>query len=110
MARSMVAVRRRSAAEMRELLEQWAASGMSLAQFAQRHGVREKTLAWWRWELRRRAAAMASVEFVEVTPGPSAPATPEGFEIRLPRGVVVAVPVAFDEDALTRLLGVLARC
>lgn len=110
MARPKVQGRRRSAAEMRELLEQWARSGVSLAVFAAQHGVQAKTLGWWRWELRRRDRAAAAVEFVEVTPPPRMPVFDEGFEVRLPTGVAVGVPVHFDADALGRLLGVLARC
>ena len=58
---------------------------------------------WWRRELRRLAGQNKPVQLVEISRGEAS----SGFELRLPRGVIVRVPAGFDEMALRRLLGVL---
>jgi transposase len=45
--------RRRSAAEWAELVKAWKRSGKSASEFASKHQLEAKTLAWWRWHLGR---------------------------------------------------------
>jgi hypothetical protein len=47
---------RRSQREWQELVAAWQKSGESAEAFAAREGVQERTLVWWRSELRRRGA------------------------------------------------------
>ena len=47
---------RRSQREWQEMMVAWQKSGESAELFAARHGVRERTLVWWRSELKRRGA------------------------------------------------------
>lgn len=48
--------KRRNQRQWQELMVSWDKSGESAEVFAARHGVRAKTLVWWRSELRRRGA------------------------------------------------------
>lgn len=92
-----------------ERVANWKASGLTAAQFAQRHNVGEASLRWWRWKLgttsKKAEQAVTSLTFVEV---PS-PVRRAGLELVLDDRVVVRVPPDFDEPALTRLLDVLER-
>lgn len=47
---------RRSQREWQDLMAAWQKSGESSEAFAARHGLRERTLVWWRSELKRRGA------------------------------------------------------
>ena len=97
-------------------IDSWQRSGLSAKDFAARHGLRAKTLTWWRWKLgrgrkssaltvRKSAAPLGPLTFVEMT----SPASREPFELVLARDVRVRVPVNFEERALVRLLDVLER-
>ncbi len=98
-------------------IESWQRSGLSAAEFAARHGLRERTLTWWRWRLGRSAKSSAltvrkvptttvgPLTFVEMTSTSSR----EPFEIVLASEVRIRVPISFDERALARLLDVLER-
>ena len=89
-----------------ERVAQWKASGLTAAQFAQRHNVGEASLRWWRWKLGTVSKkAVTAMTFVEM---PS-PVRCAGLELVLDDRVVVRVPPDFDEPALTRLLDVLER-
>jgi hypothetical protein len=52
---------RRSQREWQDLMVAWQKSGESSEAFAARHGVRERTLVWWRSELKRRGAGRGAV-------------------------------------------------
>ena len=98
-------------------IESWQRSGLSATEFAARHGLRERTLTWWRWRLGRGAkssaltvrkgatAAVGPLTFVEMTSA----ASREPFEVVLTSDVRVRVPASFDERVLVRLLDVLER-
>jgi transposase-like protein len=89
-------MRRRSDAEKRELLGEWAASGLSKVAFAKKHQVSPNSLSRWRMALTRPA-------FVEVKAAASGPA----FVLRLRDGVQLEVPAGFDAAALRRLVDAL---
>lgn len=124
MAASQTSARRRSAQEWQSLLSKLATSGEDLTRFCRRQGIHPPTLRWWRWRLRgasRRlapalrpaqtsaAAEPIRVEFTElrVPETASRSVTAEGFELRWPDGLTLAIPAQFDEVALRRLLIVL---
>jgi transposase len=79
-------------------------SGKPVATFAAEHGLDAQRLYAWR----RRLGGAEPTTFQELIVRPS-PAASLGdpFEIVLPSGVVVRVPISFDAVALERLLTVL---
>ena len=91
-----------------DIVEQHACSGLTLRQFADRHGVNRSTLAWWRWRLgeaKRRERPSAS--FVELV----RPESPRLAPVRLRldgRPWVVEVSEDTDLELLTRVLDRLA--
>jgi hypothetical protein len=95
---------------MQRLLGRWERSGLPLAEFARRAGMRPGTLTWWRHTLRageRRAGEGRFLELPVRRPLAAAPrpgAAP--FEVVLGGDTVVRVPAAFDAEALDRLLAV----
>ena len=94
---------KRSRAAWTKLVREWRESGLTAGAFAMRRQIRPKTLLWWGAKLRREAAAVVRpIEFIEVA-APLVGAS-ERFEVHLPNGRWVAVPTAFDEAALARLL------
>jgi transposase-like protein len=98
----------RSREQWRELVAQWGRSGQSMEEFADAHGVRPKTLGYWKWKLRslevpqKRAVQSLAPAFVEVTP--NRPQQREPFELWLRGGDRVVVPASFDADALQKLI------
>ena len=106
---------RRSAAEWRCLVDEWAASGLTKSEFARAVGVRPTTLAWWRWNLRardRRAGASATdagLVFAEVellADSDSARGPAPDFVVEL-GAVRVRVAPGFHAGELQRLLAAL---
>lgn len=115
--------------EVRALLAELSASGLSLAEFCTKRGIPRGTLSCWRTVIRRRdavraarvgvapaastgtkAASASPVPFVRVRvrpPRPPAPAVGTPLEVVLPGGLAVRVPVGFDAATLTDLLRVL---
>ncbi len=79
----------------RKALDEFAASGMSMAAFARARGLNFQRLFWWRNRLGRRGATKA-VTFI-----PAAISRGSVISVRLPSGVVVeaedaaALPVAW---------------
>ncbi len=57
---------RRSASEWRALMRAFSQSGMTRAQFCDRHGLVLSTFAWWRSHLRHESTAVS-----ETTPAPA---------------------------------------
>jgi transposase-like protein len=110
---------------MRRLLGEQRRSGLTLAEFARRRGVRPGTLSWWRHQLRvgeprRKSSREDSGEksserggFLEIKPRSGLIGTEASraawFEVVLGDGTVVRVPARFAEEELRRLLAVL-RC
>jgi hypothetical protein len=88
-------------------VERWAASRLTLQEYARLAGVGASSLKNWKWKLgveARRAAGEPS--FVEVAA--VAPAS-DNFEVVLLDGVVVRVPATFDAPSLRRLLEVVGE-
>src|SRR5690349_14800648 len=94
-------------AEWIKRVKRWERSGLGAAEFAQREGLKEKQLGWWRWKLQcpeprpKRAeppAPPAEPRFLPVrvmtSPPPSPPAA--SIEVALPNGRVVRVAPGFD--------------
>ncbi len=100
------------------LIEERAVSGLSQRNFAAEKGVVASTLAWWGSEIKRREARRTGQTLPrrpekKVTPIPLVPVTVaddkvnSGFEVALPGGAAVRVPIDFDSDSLRRLITVL---
>jgi transposase-like protein len=113
---------KRSAGEWQTLVSQLAESGEDVAKFCRRHGIYPPTLQWWRWRLRRVSQGLARsgrpaqaaaqpirLQFTELREAESASGAmaADGFELRWPDGLTLAIPARFDEAALRRLLEVL---
>jgi hypothetical protein len=122
MAERRASTKRRSAREWQTLVSKLAESGGDLAQFCRRRGIYPPTLRWWQWRLRdsihglarppRSAPAAAEPirsHFTElrVLEEASPAVAGDGFELRWPDGLTLAIPPQFDEVSLRRLLVVL---
>ena len=98
-------------AEAQAVLEACEASGLSVAEFARRHGLGPQRLRWWK--KRRAEEAGSALSFVPVhvaaPPSPEAQQAPEGasMEVLLARGRRIRVEPGFDAHALARLVRVL---
>lgn len=98
-----------------EALEAQAASGLSVADFAQRLGVSVPTLYQWRRRLgspeRADSGGESPARLVEVTVArPTLPAT-DGMVVRLCSGRrSIDVPRDFDDAELRRLVAALESC
>lgn len=93
------------AARRAELVRGYRASGLTMAQFAQREGIKTTTLAKWVYlaDHAKLPTTSAPVRFAEV----KLPAAPRwAFELTLPNGWVVR---AADATALAALLNVAGR-
>jgi len=103
-------------------VERWQRSGLTADRFARQEGVNARTLAFWKWRLKRdgapgiatmRAARRAEkrVAFVEVVapkPGVSPDETRStAIEVVLPIGYRVRVAGGFERGTLVELLDVL---
>jgi len=103
-------------------VERWRESGLSIREFAARHGLKVGTLSHWSWRLRSEQArdpatpgpqpsprsngvpsSLAPLSFIEV----QAALTEERFELELTDGRRLRIPTGFEATALQRLLGVL---
>jgi transposase len=96
--------------EWRVRVEKWRKSGLTAAEYAERSGLKAKSLQWWRWRLglggRPGMQAMpVQPAFVEVVGGLRSPAG--DLEVQLPGGACVRVPTGFDAADLARVLQVL---
>jgi hypothetical protein len=97
----------RDVGDARECLDAARASGLARAQWAHENGVDARSLNAWRLNLerRRRRPTLRVVELV-----PAAPAT-TASPLRVQCGpFVIEVAPDFDDDALARLLAVMASC
>jgi transposase-like protein len=93
--------RRVTSAERRsELVAAYRQSGLTMAAFARREGMRYSTFAGWVLKSGRRRAP--AVRFAQVQLPPMAPA---GLEVRLPDGTVLRGGSAEELAALVRALG-----
>jgi Transposase len=103
-------LRRWTEEDARAVITALARSGQPVSVFAEEHGLDPQRVYLWR----RRLGEAEPTTFQEiVVRSSSSPADGHGhgapFEVALASGVVVRVPVSFDETALARLLDVLAR-
>lgn len=101
-------------AEWVERIKQWRASGLTAREFAEREGLREGSLGWWKWKLNSGGSdstALSAPTFlpVRVVDAHPMPVAAEAFEVALPNGRVVRVPSSFDDATLERLLAIVAR-
>jgi len=104
-------------------VERWQRSGLTVDQFAEQENVNARTLAFWKWRLKRDRAsgdvaplarrAEKRVAFVElvaeraaVTPSETRSAA-TAIEVVLPIGYRVRVAGGFERSALVELLDVL---
>jgi transposase-like protein len=89
--------------------------GRTIARTAERHGVKPKTLAWWRWTLRREDARVTNAQVLPVVfSAGSAPAivtSTEPIAIALPGDVSIRVPIGSDVSFVAALVAaVRATC
>jgi hypothetical protein len=83
-----------------------ARSGLSIAAFCRKQGVALSTYHYWR----RRGAAPADGDFVELRLGEAAP-TPPATPIRLElRGATLSLPENFSVQSLRRCLEAVRDC
>jgi len=95
------------AAEMRKLLAEQEASGLSTARFARERGVSSWALYKWRRRLRDEDGEVGQfIQLKVAVPAEHAPT----LAISCLLCVRVDVPRGFDEGDLRRLLGVLSSC
>ena len=97
-----------SEAEAQAVLEAWEASGLSVAEFARRHGLGPQRLRWWKKRRAEEAGPELSFIPVHVAAPPSseaqqAPGT-ASMEVLLARGRRIRVEPGFDAHALGRLV------
>jgi hypothetical protein len=88
------------------MVEAWRRSGQGLGEFARRHGVQRKRVAWWASRLRGGAAEELSFHPVLVT---GRPGEREGIELEMSSGWRVRLPRGFEADELRRVLTVLGE-
>ncbi len=107
--------------EMQDLITRWEASDLTQRAFTEREGVAYSAFQYWRRRLRqapqapqatkrRERAAPVQLSPVRIIPDPRPARATAAFELRTPHGLTLSVPAGFDEDALRRLLDVLAAC
>ena len=115
----------------RRWLEKWRRSSLTQAEFCRRHGLKVGNFSWWKRKLdepaellrpiSRRGVSLRSIaqrplgresaEFVELTaPVLSTPPSrcSAGYEVILPRGAVIRLPVDFDPDRVRQLISAAA--
>lgn len=94
--------RRRSTEEVRQIVEQFAASGLSQREFSQQTGIKLSTLGRY---VRREGRCDAPQQLVRVKlEGPAAPDT--GFVLMLGNGRRIASGWEFSDTALAKLIRV----
>ena len=103
--------RRRSRAEVEQLVAEFEASGLGRTAFCQQKGLSLSTLARYRRPQQPRAGEAGKRWLaVEVARGEAmAGGGTSGLAVVLPGGRRVDVDRGFDADTLKRLLGVMAR-
>ena len=92
---------RRSRSQINQLLRAQEGSGLTQAAFARKRGIPLSTFTNWRRKFGKVPEPPEQFIPVKINPEPSAPPL---FELHLPQGVTVVVPVGFKSDDLRRLL------
>ena len=90
-------------------VEAWKKSGVSLREYAEREGLKPRSLQWWSWKLRskpnaRKRTRARRVGFVELQAPAAAAAERESFELTFPSGHVLRIPIGVDEDTMMSLV------
>jgi transposase-like protein len=106
--------RRRSSAEIRQLVEEFVQSGLRQSEFCRRHGVVLNTLKRYLKQDRkaqRAGAGCGALIAVEVAaPGPTQTRKPDSnLVVVISSGRRIEVGESFDAAALARLISVLER-
>jgi transposase-like protein len=113
-------------AQRRRVVQQWRDSGLSAGEFAAEKGIKVNTLHTWRWRLQceqQKSGGTAEAKkrgatgkgkkptFIDVTEALTGRVeTERGSALQvLVAGVVIRVPVGFDETTLQRLVSVLRK-
>jgi transposase len=93
------------------LIASWRRTGLSAAEFAIEHGLRTRTLQWWRWNLGRRHKRCGAVAPaprlvpVEVVPDVSDAIDADyAWELRDERGLLLRVRTSIGVPELDRVL------
>lgn len=88
------------------MVGQLEASGLSVSQFATRHDVSARTLAWWRWKVRQGRPRDDGLRFVELTVERAQEPAP--IRLRFERfGMEIQVHRGFDPELLRTVVGAL---
>jgi len=88
-----------------EIVEAFRASGLTMAAFARREGIKYPTFAGWVVKAPRGGAPKPGIKFTEVRlPRLPAPRTPAPLEVRLPDGTVLRGGRADELADLVRAL------
>jgi len=119
----------------RRMLTAWEASGLTQAEFCRRRGLKAVTFGWWKRQLvgkpgrggrsgdacRKSSTGQKRPAFVEVAmpdgvaAGRSAKVSDlgsgqaSGYEVALPCGTSIRLPVDFDVDRASQLIHAVAR-
>ena len=107
---------RHTAAEWRDRVARFDASGLTIDEFSGREKLEARQLRWWKWRFAKqekpskapapkRAKTPSFLPVVLRTTSAGVPSRP--FEIVTRAGITVRVPADFDGTALLRLLTVL---
>jgi len=109
------------------LVTAWEQSELTQAEFCRRQGVKAESFAWWKRRLVGMKARIPEsirgpvtagdqaerATFVEVglsgrrlVPGVEGVLPVPGYEVVLPGGVLIRVPIDFDPDQVSRLIRV----
>lgn len=89
-------------AEMKRVVEEFAASGLTRREFCSQRGISLTTFDYWRHQLRTRPRLVK----VEVA---RAAATAQSFTLRLANGRSIESSWRFDEEELARLIRIAER-
>ena len=98
--------RRRSAAEIQQLLARYHRIASSQAAFAREEGICLATLGRYL----RSEAADAERQFVEVETAPPVQGGAAAFVVRMSNGMCVEIPLGFSGEEASRLLAIVAAC
>jgi hypothetical protein len=109
-----------SRAEWRTRVRRWEESGLTAREFAAETGINPRTLAYWKWRLRKDAteaagarttpasARVSALSFVEVHAEPvRVEADAASLELVVGRRYRLALGHGFDAEVLARVLDVL---
>ena len=103
-------MKRRSAEEGRELVEQFRASGLTQDRFAKKAQINVSVLRYWLAKARRDAVGdVKPVRFVELTAADAPRDEPSPVRIETPNGVVVQLERLPSSDYLVDLVLGLSR-